>query len=203
MFYRQGRLMPGHPGNTGRKPLLIGLGDQVRAQAEYLFRGNYGLGSEEEIAACGVPADEAREMMAVKKWFSFGRIKDTTELVDTRALDADAVGLAPGVVVHRKGFNRYESPRRAGSRGKPDSGPGGGIRASRMRCRGDPFHAIGSQSSILAKGRLGREASLHGKYALRGRPALPRGRRANISSHSRHSGSIRGGAGDLSHSRAR
>ncbi len=108
MFYRQGMILPGHPGNTGRKPLLIGLGDQVRSQAEYVFRGNYGLGSEEEIAACGVPADEAREMMAVKKWFSFGRIKDTTELVDTRALDADAVGLAPGVVVHRKGFNRYE-----------------------------------------------------------------------------------------------
>ena len=108
MFYRQGMLIPGHPGNTGRKPLLIGLGDQVRSQAAYVFRGNYGLASQEEICACGVPTDEAREMMAVKKWFSFGAIRDTSELVDTRALDADAVELAPGVVVHRKGFNRYE-----------------------------------------------------------------------------------------------
>ncbi len=108
MFYRQGMIIPGHPGNTGRKPLLIGLGDQVRSQAAYVFRGNYGLASEEELAACGVSPDEAREMMAVKKWFGFGRIKDTAELVETRALDADAVGLAPGVVVHRKGFNRYE-----------------------------------------------------------------------------------------------
>jgi hemerythrin-like metal-binding protein len=108
MFYRQGMIIPGHPGNTGRKPLLIGLGDQVRSQAAYVLRGNYGLISEEEIMACGVSAAEAREMMAVKKWFSFGSIKDTAELVDARALDADAVTLAPGVVVHRKGFNRYE-----------------------------------------------------------------------------------------------
>ncbi len=108
MFYRQGMIIPGHPGNSGRKPLLIGLGDQVRSQAAYFFRGNYGLASEEELVACGVSAAEAAEMMAIKRWFGFGRIRDTAELVETRALDADAVGLAPGVVVHRKGFNRYE-----------------------------------------------------------------------------------------------
>ncbi|HYW82849.1 MAG TPA: MBL fold metallo-hydrolase, partial [Spirochaetia bacterium] len=108
MFYKQGMLIPGHPSNTGRRPLLIGLGDQVRAQADYFFRGNYGLSSEEEIAASGVPAEAAREMFRVKKWFAFGTIRATADLVETRALDADAVELAPGVVLHRKGFNRYE-----------------------------------------------------------------------------------------------
>ena len=108
MFYKQGMLIPGHPSNTGRRPLLIGLGDQVRAQADYFFRGNYGLSSEEEIMAAGVPAAAAREMFRVKKWFAFGTIRATSELVETRALDAEAVELARGVVLHRKSFNRYE-----------------------------------------------------------------------------------------------
>jgi hemerythrin len=108
MFYRQGMIIPGHPGNTGHKPLLIGLGDQVRAQAEYVMRGNYGLLSAEEIEACGVPRDAAAEMMAVKKRFAFGRIQATDELVDMKALDGQAVEIVPGVVVHRKGFNLYE-----------------------------------------------------------------------------------------------
>jgi hemerythrin len=107
MFYRQGMLIPGHP-NAGRKPLLIGLGDQVRSQSEYVYRGNYGLASVSEIEASGVPSAEAREMMEIKKWFSFGTIRATSDLVDIRAVDADAVELAPGCVVHRRGFNRYE-----------------------------------------------------------------------------------------------
>ena len=108
MFYRQGMAIPSHPNNTGRRPILIGLGDQVRSQGEYFFRGSYGLSSVEEIEACGVPADTAREMFRVKKWFAFDTIHPTAQLVETRALDADAVELAPGVIVHRKGFNRYE-----------------------------------------------------------------------------------------------
>src|SRR5208337_3559244 len=61
MLYRQGMIIPGHPNNTGRKPTLIGLEDQVRSQAQYIFRGNYGL-AEEELTACGVPAETAHEM---------------------------------------------------------------------------------------------------------------------------------------------
>jgi hemerythrin len=108
MLYKQGMLIPGHPNNTGRKPLLIGLGDQVRSQAAYFYRGNYGLDSVEEIEAAGVDPTTARELFRVKKWFAFDRIRPTEELVDIVALDAEAVPLAPGVVVHRKGFNRYE-----------------------------------------------------------------------------------------------
>jgi hemerythrin len=108
MFYRQGLLIPGHPNNTGRRPLLIGLGDQVRSQGEYVYRGNYGLVSISELEACGVPPADAREMMEIKKWFSFGTIRATSDLLEILPVDADAVDIAPDCVVHRKGFNRYE-----------------------------------------------------------------------------------------------
>ncbi len=108
MLYRQGMIIPGHPNNTGRKPMLIGLEDQVRSQAQYIFRGNYGLASEEEITACGVPAETAREMMRMKRWFAFGRIRETEELLSMKIVDKDAIELAPGVFVHRRGINRWE-----------------------------------------------------------------------------------------------
>src|SRR5512136_1176143 len=31
MLYRQGMIIPNHPNNTGRRPILIGLEDQVRS----------------------------------------------------------------------------------------------------------------------------------------------------------------------------
>jgi len=46
MYYRQGMMLPGHPNNTGLKPLLIGSEEQVKAQMQYIYRGNYGLISE-------------------------------------------------------------------------------------------------------------------------------------------------------------
>jgi hemerythrin len=108
MLYRQGMIIPGHPNNTGRKPMLIGLEDQVRSQAQYIFRGNYGLASEEEMMACGVPAETAHEMMRIKRWFAFGKIRETEELLSMKIVDKDAIELAPGVFVHRKGMNRWE-----------------------------------------------------------------------------------------------
>ncbi|MBT6878036.1 MAG: cyclic nucleotide-binding protein, partial [Gammaproteobacteria bacterium] len=53
MLYRQGMILPGHPNNNGQKPLLIGSKDQVHAQMEYIYRGNYGLVSKEEMLAAG------------------------------------------------------------------------------------------------------------------------------------------------------
>ena len=128
MFYRQGMLIPGHPNNTGRKPLLVGLGDQVRSQAEYFRRGNYGLTSIEELEASGLSPEEAREIFAIKKWFAFGVIHNTSDLVDLRFVDTDTLDLTPGCVMHRKGFNRYtflaggRSLHRHGSSGSLQSG---------------------------------------------------------------------------------
>ncbi|MFW6180338.1 MAG: hemerythrin domain-containing protein [Spirochaetota bacterium] len=108
MFYRQGMLIPGHPGNTGVRPLLIGLEEQVRAQAEYIFRGNYGLASEEELEAAGVSRREAGEMMRLKLRFAFDRIQKTGELIDLRVIDRSTVELRNGVFIHRAGLNQYD-----------------------------------------------------------------------------------------------
>lgn len=108
MLYRQGMLLPGHPNNTGRKPLLLGAEDQVRAQSQYIFRGNYGLCSREELLAAGVSEAEAREMMRVKLHFAFGKIRPTEELLDLRVIGKQGVRIAPGVTVRRKGTNRFQ-----------------------------------------------------------------------------------------------
>lgn len=108
MFYKQGMILPDHPNNTGRKPILIGLEDQVRAQSQYIYRGNYGLSSVEEIMAAGIPAQQAEELMRMKIRFAFDKIRKTEELIEFRVIDKEAVELSENVFIHRKGFNIYE-----------------------------------------------------------------------------------------------
>ena len=74
MFYRQGMILPNHPGNTGRKPILIGNQEQLEAQLNYIYRGNYGLISQAEIEATGIDTVTAAEMMRMKLRFAFGGI---------------------------------------------------------------------------------------------------------------------------------
>ena len=108
MLYRQGMILPGHPNNTGRKPLIIGAAAQVRAQLDYIYRGNYGLISEEEMQAAGLDAEEARCQMALKLGFAFGQIRASEDLLDSRVVGSEAVELANGVAARRLGLNRYE-----------------------------------------------------------------------------------------------
>jgi hemerythrin len=108
MLYLQGMIIPDHPNNTGRRPMLIGLEDQVRTQSNYIYRGTYGLASLSEIMESGVPEALAREMLRIKKWFAFDTIRRTEELLDLRIMDTPAVELRDGVFVRRRGFNRYE-----------------------------------------------------------------------------------------------
>ncbi|HOM80620.1 MAG TPA: bacteriohemerythrin [Armatimonadota bacterium] len=108
MLYRQGMLLPNHPNNTGAKPLLIGSREQVRSQLEYIYRGNYGLVSEEELMACGISAAEARRMMQLKLAFAFGRIRPSHELVDTVVVGSDPVELRNGVFLRRRALNVFE-----------------------------------------------------------------------------------------------
>ncbi len=115
MLYRQGMLLPGHPNNTGRRPLLLGAEDQVKSQSEYIFRGNYGLASLDELRQAGAPEEKAREMMRIKRRFAFDRIRPTSELLDMRIIGAQSVPLASGVAVRRSGLNRYEISFRAES----------------------------------------------------------------------------------------
>ncbi len=108
MFYRQGMLIPGHPNNTGEKPMLIGLEDQVKSQEKYIYRGNYGLISSEEICETGVDEQTAEEMMRLKLKFAFGSIKPTSDLIERRIVDREIIHIKKGVYLHRKGFNHYE-----------------------------------------------------------------------------------------------
>jgi hemerythrin len=108
MLYLQGMILPGHPNNTGRKPMLIGLEDQVKSQSSYIYRGTYGLASLAEIVESGVPEAQARDMLRIKRWFAFDNIRRTEDLLDLRVVDAPAVELRDGAFVRRRGFNRYE-----------------------------------------------------------------------------------------------
>ncbi|MEO5336638.1 MAG: bacteriohemerythrin [Magnetospirillum sp. WYHS-4] len=107
MFYRQGMIIPGHPGNTGRKPILMGLREQVESQLQYIYRGNYGLVSEQEIEATGVDPATARDMMRLKLRFAFGRIHHPGDLIDTLFLGGEPVEVMGGVTVRRTSFNVY------------------------------------------------------------------------------------------------
>ncbi|KIM00067.1 Hemerythrin [Paramagnetospirillum magnetotacticum MS-1] len=108
MFYRQGMLLPGHPNNTGRRPLLIGRNEQLQAQFQYIYRGNYGLISVEELMEAGLDEAHAHEMMRLKLRFAFGRIQHPRELLDTKALDDAPIEIADGVSLRRIALNVFE-----------------------------------------------------------------------------------------------
>ncbi|MEX2618289.1 MAG: cyclic nucleotide-binding domain-containing protein [Alphaproteobacteria bacterium] len=108
MLYKQGMLLPGHPNNTGAKPLLIGIGKQLRAQLNYIYRGNYGLVSETELIAAGLDSAAAHEAMRIKLHFAFGSIRDSGELLDCIELDNDRREIRNGVSIRRTGLNCYD-----------------------------------------------------------------------------------------------
>jgi len=108
MYYRQGMILPGHPNNTGIKPLLIGSEEQIKGQMQYIYRGNYGLISEEEIIETGVAPETAREMMRLKLKFRFGEIKPTEESVDSIVVDNQAVEIKQGLFLRRLRINLFE-----------------------------------------------------------------------------------------------
>ena len=108
MLYRQGMILPGHPNNTGVKPMLIGADEQVASQLDYIYRGNYGLISEQEIQEAGVAPELARDMMRLKLKFAFGRIQQTEELLDSRVIKSEPVEIKKGVFVKRIALNKFE-----------------------------------------------------------------------------------------------
>ena len=108
MLYRQGLILPGHPNNTGHKPVLIGSADQVESQMRYIYRGNYGLVSREEIIQVGVSEEQATEMMRLKLKFAFGRIRPTSDFIDTRVVGDGTVEIADGVNLRRLRPNVFE-----------------------------------------------------------------------------------------------
>lgn len=108
MLYKQGLIIPGHPNNTGSKPMLIGSMEQVESQMRYIYRGNYGLVSHEEICQAGVAPEQASAMMRLKLRFAFGRIRPTDDFLDTRSLGETSLELAAGVGLRRLRPNVFE-----------------------------------------------------------------------------------------------
>ncbi len=109
MLYRQGMILPNHPNNTGVKPMLIGLWEQVDAQLEYIYRGNYGLVSREEIIKTGISPETADEMMRMKLKFAFGKISPADELLDTCIVDGrETVEIRNNVHIRRLRLNLFQ-----------------------------------------------------------------------------------------------
>lgn len=108
MFYRQGMIVPGHPGNTGAKPVVMGLSSQLAAVCEYLFRGTYGLADKDEILQCGIQNDFADEIIRLKMTFAFNNIRKSEDILELHPLDSGAREIRSGLCVRRVGVNRYQ-----------------------------------------------------------------------------------------------
>lgn len=108
MLYRQGFILPNHPNNNGQKPLLIGRAESIEAQSEYIYRGNYGLTSMDEMLATGLDKSTLEEVMRFKRKFAFDNILSTEELIDNCVVSDKAVEIKNGVFIQRQSFNVYE-----------------------------------------------------------------------------------------------
>lgn len=108
MLYRQGMILPGHPNNFGIKPLLIGSEGQVRAQLTYIFRGNYGLISEQELIDAGVAPDMAHDMMRMKLKFAFGAIKSPRDILDICVVEDGIATVRNNAFISRVAPNVFE-----------------------------------------------------------------------------------------------
>ena len=107
MLYRQGMGIPGHPNNSGRKPLLVGSSKQIAAQLEYIHRGNYGLHSKEELLETGLESEEVELIWNLKMNFAFGEIKQTDHLLDSIILKDDRIEIRDNVFIRRDKINQF------------------------------------------------------------------------------------------------
>lgn len=107
MMYRQGMVLPGHPGNSGEKPILIGIENQIKAQSNYIFRGTYGLTTINELMDAGISKEKAEKILAMKNRFNFNNIRKTEDLLNIITVGNDSVEIKKGVFLLRTGFNKY------------------------------------------------------------------------------------------------
>lgn len=108
MLYLQGMSVPDHPGNNGSRPMLVGLRDEVMAQAEYIYIGNYGLVDIHDMLESNLDLETAEERLRMKLGFAYGTIKQTEELLELKIVEKDAVELRNEVFLRRLGLNCYE-----------------------------------------------------------------------------------------------
>ncbi len=107
MFFHQGKGLPGHPNNCGRKPLLIGSSKQVEAQFNYIHRGKYGLRSQEELLATGMSEEDAAFHWKLKMEFASGAIKQIEQLLECVVLADQEAEIRDGISIRRDTVNRF------------------------------------------------------------------------------------------------
>lgn len=107
MLYRQGMIIPNHPNNKGHRPILCGNKAQLKAQMEYIYRGNYGLNSVEELKETGISEKMANDIYRMKIKFAFGKIRSTEEFLDTKEVTNKKVEIKNGVYIHRTSTNCF------------------------------------------------------------------------------------------------
>lgn len=107
MLYRQGFILPNHPNNTGKKPLLIGQKEAIDAQMAYIHRGNYGLTSMDEMLRSGETKELCQEVMRFKKKFAFDNIQTSEDLIDAKVIEDEPVEILSGVTIQRDHLNVY------------------------------------------------------------------------------------------------
>jgi len=108
MLYKQGMILPGHPNNTGVRPILIGSQEQVASQMQYIYRGNYGLISKKEIMETGISEETANDLMRLKLKFAFGNIRHTEDLLDSKIVKKEPVEIRNGLFIRRLKLNLFE-----------------------------------------------------------------------------------------------
>jgi hemerythrin len=107
MLYRQGMIIPNHSNNKGEFPILIGKYNQVDAQLNYIYRGNYGLTSMEELKEAGCSEELATKIYRMKKKFAFGKFIPSNELFDIKLLDSKKLEIKKGVFITRENTNKF------------------------------------------------------------------------------------------------
>jgi hemerythrin len=108
MLYLQGLIIPNHPNNTGKKPILIGEQAEVIRQMNYIYYGNYGLDSPEKLHQAGMDAREAEAFWYVKKRFAFGTLHPVTHLIEPVYLNGiSSVQLAYDCRIERLQINHF------------------------------------------------------------------------------------------------
>lgn len=107
MFYTQGMIIPSHPNFRKPNPLMIGIKDQVDAQMEYIYRGNYGLTDEKEFFACEETPAFTAENIAMKLRFAQSNFSHTREMIDPVYLNRKKMELRNGVSIKRVEHNIF------------------------------------------------------------------------------------------------
>ena len=109
MLYKQGLIIPNHPGNSGQKPLIMGSKEQVDIQMEYIYRGNYGLTSIEELVSSGITQELAKTIMDMKLKFAFGKLQNSDNLLNKLYIQGNKKStIVDGLEIRRVAVNKFE-----------------------------------------------------------------------------------------------